>query len=190
MSIDHIKKIVDDMFANKKIGKDDVKINGGVIKTDDISNFMNKWHDYDFTYFISENIDAANISETMPEYKDTKMFVRLRMFGEMGDLELWRLNETTICWRCLAYEDIPGGLESENFWAKNPNQQFWLSENQEMILWGKYDASRQKWHEDRVARANLRYPVTGNPERVKLVYRTLSYNGQISFVWYRKLKEA
>ena len=61
-------------------------------------------------------------------------------------------------------------------------------EEKEALLWGKYNQNMRQWHDDRVARAKLLYPVNGNPERVKICYKTLSEKGVISFVWFTELK--
>lgn len=116
-----------------------------------------------------------------------------RIFGEHGDWMLWREGQE-FAWRFVGqketdacFKDTP---QAQNFWKNEPDTWYHHKKNQQMMLWGKWSDTKGQWFDDRVARANLIYPVEGSPSRVLLEYDTFSRAGIVAFVWLKRLVAA
>lgn len=112
-----------------------------------------------------------------------------RVFGHRGDLAL-RREEGGFAWRYIGQAETrpPAGHDHEenDYWSAEPQARLHHYDGQHALLWGEWSPSAGRWFEDRVARANLSYPVVP-ADRVWLEYETFSRNGVIEFVWYKKL---
>ena len=75
-------------------------------------------------------------------------------------------------WRYIGKNIVIEDVEWKDFWGENPDAKFFVEEKK-ALLWGKYN--------DRVAKADLSYPIAGNPKSVKIRYKTLSDHGAIAF---------
>jgi len=175
----------DDLLKEKRISQNDIQIRGGEIKEKELAEFIKKWNLSGMPYKIMETTEEIIV--TKDDIDITPQIVeRIKIFGGDGDLDLKR-DSSCFRWRYIGKNSPPPDITAENFWDKNPSKKFFMEEK-EALLWGKYNQNMKRWHDDRVARAKLSYPVNENPERVKICYKTLSEKGVISFVWFTELK--
>jgi hypothetical protein len=158
-----------------------------MVKETELHQFISRWNFSKMPFIIIETLKEIKIIKN-PNFSDIapKLIERIRIFGNGGDFDLKR---ETFCfrWRYIGQDNPPLDINGDNFWGKNPDKQF-FQEEKEALLWGKYNQNKKSWHDNRVARAKLSYPINGNPERVKICYKTLSEGGCISFVWFMELK--
>jgi hypothetical protein len=126
---------------------------------------------------------------------------RGRAFGAGGDLSL-RRDGHRVLWHFIGdpKTKIPALGDPKSFWTEQKQQeekrqvtQLRHQKNVESLLWGErveVEMGVIRWHEDRVAAAELSYPgmeqVKG-AERVKIRYSVYWHNGQPAFVWLREL---
>ena len=175
-------KEIDRLFE-EKIMKGDIEIWGGEIAEEYLREFVMLWDISEMPFTILETLREIRIIRDF-DYSEIDSYTvdRIRIFGESGDLDI-RRNSNIFLWRYLGRSDLPEGIEGKNFWDENPDKEFFLENNEYALLWGKYDPEKKLWCEDRVAGHKLSYPISGNPERVKIRYKTLSENGILAFVW-------
>lgn len=178
-----------DRLFEEKIKKGGIEIWGGEIVEEYLREFVNLWDMSRMPFTILETLEEIRIIRNF-DYAEIDSYVidRFRIFGEDGDLDI-RRNSNIFLWRYIGRSDPPEGIKGKNFWDENPDKKFFMENNKYALLWGKYNPDKKLWHEDRVAGAKLLYPVDGNPERVKIRYRTLSENGIIAFVWFLAIEE-
>lgn len=176
---------VNELLKEKRVSRDDIQIWGGEIDESGLKEFISKWDFSDMPYRIIETVrDIVFTRENIDI--EPELVERIRIFGSGGDLDL-RRNFSHFIWRYIGGNSLPQDIEGENFWSENFSVKFFVEEK-EALLWGKYNENIKQWKDDRVARAKLLYPTDGNPERVKICYKTFSQNGVISFVWFTGLK--
>jgi len=175
----------DYLLKEKRISRNDIQIWGGEIEEKELEEFIKKWDLSDMSYRIIETVKEIAMTKDNIDI-DSEIVERIKIFGGDGDLDL-RRDSSCFRWRYIGKNSPPQDVTAENFWDKNPSKKFFMEEK-EALLWGKYNQNMRQWHDDRVARAKLSYPVNGNPERVKICYKTLSEKGVISFVWFTELK--
>lgn len=174
-----------DLFLNeKRIGQNDLQIWGGdKIDADALQQFISMWSKSEMPFAIIETVREIAIkknydfSTLVPDTVE-----RIRIFGDNGDLDI-RRDVNRFRWRYIGKKELPEKVEGENFWANNSATKFFMEEKK-ALLWGKYNSDREVWHDNRVAKAKLSYPIEDNPKRVKIRYRTLSEEGVIAFVWF------
>ena len=176
---------VDELLEEKRISRDDIQIWGGEIEENGLKEFISKWDFSDMPYRIIETVKEIILTTDNIDIKPD-IIERIRIFGKGGDLDL-RRNSSRFIWRYIGKNPLPQSIEGEDFWNKNPSAKFFVEEK-EALLWGRYNQDIDLWHDDRVGRAKLLYPVSEKPERVKICYKTFSENGVISFVWFTGLK--
>lgn len=178
---------INKLLNEKRISKDEIQIWGGEIKEKELQGFIKSWNFSDMSFVIIETFKEITITKNSGNINIKPEIVeRIRIFGNAGDLDL-RRDSSCFRWRYIGRNRPPSNITTESFWEKNPDKKFFLEEK-EALLWGKYNQNMKLWHDDRVARAKLSYPVNGNPERVKICYKTLSEKGCVSFVWFTELK--
>lgn len=173
------------LLDEKKIKQKDVYIQGDTIRENELNSFISSWDFSGMPFAIIETLKEMNFTKDLfaKEYifkpEDVE---RTRIFGEAGDLDI-RRHETVFVWRYIGRVSPPAGQQGMNFWNKNSDTDFFIGEKQ-ALLWGIYHERKGAWHDDRVAKALLSYPVEEKRGRVKLHYKTLSQKGCIQFVWY------
>lgn len=175
---------------------------GGTFEAERLQSFLDAWAGQ-FTAVsmpcrIWEYTDSIHF--IMPEPPDLglsakplELLERGRLFGAAGDLSL-RRDSDHYYWHFIgdfAPPTLPPDWEGQDFWASpevkdDPNFSLHRSE-EPVLLWGELEAEGQRWHDDRVARADLRYLY--DFKRVRLVCDVFSYNGQTCFVWWKRLEE-
>jgi len=184
MSRSKFAEEIDQLFkAENRIAEGDIQIWGGKIKEDGLQQFFSKWGQLDMPFVILETVSEITIRKNFDcSMLDPYIVDRIRIFGEGGDLDI-RRDTVSFMWRYIGKTILHDGLKSdkENFWEKNPGKTFFMEEK-EALLWGKYK-QEGLWHDNRVAKANLSYPVEGHPEAVKVRYKTMSDHGVIAFTW-------
>jgi hypothetical protein len=108
---------------------------------------------------------------------------RGRLFGKGGDLDL-RRDGDTFRWRFVGAPNVrpPEGYAAKenDFWEQHPHAKFHCYV-ETTLLWGKREGDR--WHDDRVAAAELDYPAPDDAERVQVKYQVYSRSGRVEFVW-------
>lgn len=186
---------IDKLLAEEKITRDKIQIWGGEITEKEWRQFINCWDFSGMPYAIIETTKEIKFVKEYSAYADLdpQTIKRIRIFGESGDLDL-RNDLSAITWRYIGEKNPPSMIKAdkriENFWAKNEDKEFFLEEK-EALLWGRYmdkHNGKSLWHDNRVARAELSYPVEGKLERVKICYRAFCEQGCISFLWFTGLK--
>lgn len=187
MNTHNLSDKMEKLFKENRKSKLDVQIWGGKEKGDELHTFFKKWKFINMPFVIIETIKEITFTNNIDiSNMDIGLIERIRIFGTAGDLDL-RRNSTWFIWRYVGENSPPSNIKGHNFWEENPNIVFFVEEK-EALLWGKYDHSKKLWHDDRVAKAKLAYPVNGTPERAKIHYKTLSEKGSISFVWFMEIK--
>lgn len=173
--------------GNRK-GKDALTISGGHFMDQPIGDFLNDWSSVPMQYHIWEHISTIQWGE------DTKTFPanlddvqRAELFGEGGHLSVqndghgWH-------WHFIGGSNvaIPVGYGATRF-TDFPDKGFRCYEDR-VVLWGERKEGHNIWWDDRVAGANLKYPITyGAPKRVQLRFSRFSHGGTTAFVWYHSL---
>ena len=182
-------KSFDDLLKEKRISRNDIQIWGGEIEEKEIKDFIRKWDLSDMPYRIVETVKDITISKDKDNIDiDPEIVERIRIFGDGGDLDLMR-DSSCFRWRYIGKNPPPQDITAEDFWEKKENRdKKFFVEEKEALLWGRYSQDMKQWHDDRVAKTKLLYPINGNPERVKILYKTLSEKGVVSFVWFTGLK--
>jgi hypothetical protein len=112
-----------------------------------------------------------------------------RIFGERGDLSLRRACDV-FRWHFVGAADSKPP-QGEIFWDLEPHACF-MQCDESALLWGKRDPDKMRWFEDRVARADLRYPISvpdsRKSYRARIHYTTFSRAGRVEFVWFKRLE--
>jgi hypothetical protein len=174
---------VNSFLQEKRITKDDLQIWGREIEEDDLQQFISNWDQLEMPFVILEEVREIDIRKNYDfSTLEAHAVERIRIFGSGGDLDI-RRDAYLFRWRYIGKNKLPEDVKGDDFWNKNSNKKFFMEEK-EALLWGKYNSDRNLWHDNRVAKAKLSYPIDGNPERVKIRYRTLSEEGVIAFVWF------
>ncbi|HQI83437.1 MAG TPA: hypothetical protein PKV20_02525 [Anaerolineae bacterium] len=127
--------------------------------------------------------DACTIgSDPAP---DPHLLEGARLFGEGGDLELWRAG-AGFCWRFVGAQDsAPAGDELP--WPGTDLNPVYC-QKRAALLWGKREKGETQWFDDRVAGAQLTYPGMENAKRVQVCYDAYTQAGHVQFVWLKKLE--
>ena len=187
MSASKFADKVNSLLQEERITKDDLQIWGSEIEEDDLQEFISNWDQSEMPFVILETIETITITKACDFSTLAPPNVeRIRIFGSGGDLDI-RRDAYLFRWRYIGKNKLLEDVKGEDFWDKNADKKFFIEEK-EALLWGQYKRDRKVWHDNRVAKAKLSYPIEGNPERVKIRYRTLSEEGVIAFIWFVELK--
>lgn len=173
MSKSNFEEKIDRLFKEKRIAKGDIQIWGGEIKEDGLRQFIGKWEQLYMPFLILETVEKMVMVDHDLSTLDPGSVDRIRTFGEDGDLDI-RRDINFFKWRYVGKNKDIIDVIRKDFWEENPGVKFFMEEKK-AILWGKYN--------DRVAKADLSYPIEGQPEMVKIRYKTLSNRGAIAFTW-------
>ena len=183
MSASKFADKVNSLLQEERITKDDLQIWGSEIEENGLQEFISNWDQSERPFVILETIREIVIRKNYDfSTLEPPAVERIRIFGSGGDLDI-RRDAYHFRWRYIGKTRLPEDVKGEDFWDKNAGRKFFLKE-EEALLWGQYNPNRMVWHDNRVAKAKLSYPVDGNLERVKIRYRTLSEAGVIAFVWF------
>ena len=170
------------------VGKENLSIWGGTCSESALLDFIEGWPLAQMPYRIWEYADRIQLEQDkLPAQEDVVLLERGRLFGKGGDLEL-RRDGDLFRWRFVGQAGTapPEGYGARDFWAFHQDTEFHCY-TETALLWGKHDGNR--WHDERVAAADLRYPVDGEPERAQVEYKVYSRAGRVQFVWLTGLSE-
>jgi len=173
-----------------QVGQGNLAIWGGTCAENALVDFINGWSLTEMPYHIWESTDRIKFEkEEEVRVPNVMLLERGRLFGLAGDLDL-RRDGDTFRWRFVGAHTMhpPEGhnVKENDFWAQHPDAVFHCYE-ETALLWGKREGER--WHENRVAAAELDYPGMDSAERVKVTYKVYSRAGRVEFVWLTGLRE-
>jgi len=186
-----LKKLVAEAQTSQ-VGQKDLSIWGGRCTEKDLLPFLESWSKQaQMPYRIWEYVSGIVFEkEKSPSAKDVVLLQRGRLFGEGGDLEV-RRDGAEFSWRFVGPAGVqpPGGYSAKDYWASHHNVEdvTYFQDEATALLWGEWEEKKEKWHDDRVGAADLKYPTSG--KRVQVHYKTFSRGGRIAFVWYTGLSE-
>jgi hypothetical protein len=116
---------------------------------------------------------------------DPRLLEGARLFGEGGDLELWRTG-AGFGWRFVGKQGIaPAGEDLP--WPGDDLKPVYC-QPRKALLWGKREEGETQWFDDRVAGAQLTYPGIDKRGRVLVCYDAYTQAGHVQFVWLKKLE--
>lgn len=185
-SID-FKNLYNKMQAAKCKAQDrpTIIILGGEFDADHLDTFLKSWQAQwnQMAYRIWEHISHIEFADqpAQPEYLQ-----RAEIFGEGGHLSLRRDGNRWL-WHYIGQSVSLNGFTWADFWQAHPNCQL-RRYAESVILWGERKDNTSLWHDNRVAAANLAYPLktTG---RVYLHFWRYTEQGQTVFVQYWALSD-
>ncbi|WP_298821619.1 type III-D CRISPR-associated protein Csx19 [Chloroflexus sp.] len=161
---------------------------GGEFPADRLNDFLNAWqtHLNAMPYRIWEHVSHIEFADApaQPEFLQ-----RADIFGEGGHLSLRRDIDRWL-WHYIGTQANPMPNTTFNvvdFWVTHPNCQL-RRYAESVVLWGKREEGAPHWSDNRVAAANLNYPLNTNG-RVHLHFWRYTERGQTVFVWYRALSD-
>lgn len=175
---------------NSRIDNSELAILGGQCTEKDLLNFIDQWRTkFHFRIWEYASEIVFEIEKAAPSLINVSLLERGRLFGKDGDLSLRREGDR-FYWNFVgpAGTHAPeGNFGTRNYWdtINKHRPKTFHQYHEKTLLWGELNNGR--WHELRVAGAQLDYPVEG--KRIQLEYKVLSNAGQISFVWYTGLSE-
>lgn len=182
------------MRKNRVVDKNSgIAIRGGELAEDVLGEFLLAWDFPAMPHRIWQYADRCDfVSGTMPEPARHFLLEHCSLFGPAGDLEM-RRDGNAWKWHFIGESSIPGpqGFAFQEYWQQHPERQF-RAEEGKALLWGEYRADTGSWHEDRVARRPLSYPIASPTprSRVRIAYTALYDGGQVAFVWWKELQKA
>ncbi len=125
---------------------------------------------------ICEGFNGIRFSTQQELSLDDMM--RLRVFNESGDLEVWKIDDG-FGWRYIGEtKDIEGGNKPIKLFDKG-----YFRREKNVRLWGIKTRDGLRY-EPRMAAANLEYPISNKTDRVKLKLIEYSKDGVVQFVRY------
>jgi hypothetical protein len=180
------------LVQQPRVGKRTLAIRSGTCGSADMMQVLQAWGipgsgmPYCIWEYVSEMLFERN---QLPKREILHLLQRGRVFGAAGDLALWRQGER-FAWRVIGHPDsVPTQIQGDDFWDYEPDATFHCYSDQ-VMLWGEWSEILERWFDDRVARAQLTYPIahTSERDRVRLHYDTFSRNGVVEFVWLKELE--
>jgi len=180
-------KLVKQVVDETPVGQGDLAIWGGTCDEDALEGFLDGWDLEKMPYRIWESTDRIGFGKDT-SVPNVALLERGRIFGPGGDLDL-RRNGNEFRWRFIGADMHPSedyDVEENNFWAQHPNTKFHCY-GETALLWG--ERKDKRWHDVRVAAAELDYPSPDDDERVEVTYKVYSRAGRVEFVWLTGLQE-
>ncbi|MCB2160719.1 hypothetical protein KQH40_01390 [bacterium] len=173
----------------EKIKSTELSVLGGICQETDLLFLLETWPTLrDMPFAIWEYTDEILFEmNTLPQ-RDLDWLERGKLFGDGGDLTVRRDGED-FRWWFVGPKDV------------HPAEQFLLStkvwtdvvgfvqvENQS-LLWGELvqESDPPVWFENRVAGADLSYPVSEGKNKIRVEFTEFRYAGNTEFVWFKRL---
>ncbi len=193
-------------------GPGDLAIWGGVIEERQLGDFLAAWSlpREDMPWCLWEHVSSLALRrEALPG--DLDLLERGRVFGEAGDLAL-RRDGSALRWSFVGRPETalsggthtvvagalrwsfvgrpetarPQGFHVADYWEA-PGRGRLLEHEERALLWGvRRDGER--YYDDRVARAQLVYPLGREWPRVSVHYRVYMDGGRPQFIWLQRLE--
>lgn len=157
---------------------------GGEFAAGQLSDFLHTWqaHWQAMPYRIWEHVSHIEFADQPP---DPTYLQRADIFGESGHLSLRRDAQRWL-WHYIGQPVTLNAFQPEDFWQHHPNGQL-RRYAESVMLWGDRKVTSSPWHDDRVAAANLTYPIDTTGCVYLHFWRYTEY-GQTVFVQYRELR--
>lgn len=164
----------------------DMVLHGGQFEQQYTLDFLQLW---DFTVmpiFMVDTIAKGMQLTSLDQLEPNMQFMRLHAFGEGGDLQL-RNDAGMVYWRFVGqaqHAPLP-----DQSGARDYGKHLERGRALESLLWGKFDEELGEYHEDRVGKAKLSYPVQGSGQRVMLhAHEIVNEASEVMAVWTHKLQ--
>lgn len=158
---------------------------GGEFLDHQLTGFLNAWQEHwnAMPFRILEHIDRIEFTQQLPV--NLKYLQRAEIFGENGYLSM-RRDARRWLWHYIGQPITLTNVACVDFWEQHSHCQL-RRYPESVILWGNRKDNASSWQDDRVAAANLAYPLdtTG---RVYLHFWRYTERGQTVFVQYRELR--
>ena len=151
-----------------------------------LATFDQLWPQGERRWGIWESLHGITLNAGQPPSDwDWRFMDRVECFGHSGHLHV-RLDAGLARWLLLFDGDASGWPEQFNpadgdFHSHPDASQKFECVAGTMLLWGLRDEEEDTWHEDRVASAQLNYPVAAT-ERVVAHHLSYYHSGQLQFV--------
>lgn len=159
---------------------------GGTCATEALLDWLRALDLSGYDVAIWAYTDECTIGEAVvPDNAKLLRLTRARLFGAGGDLDLSRSGDK-VRWRYVGLPDHAPQGETMPWPGTPENPVFWRERT--ALLWGHRPDDRDSWYDDRVAGADLDYPVNGVPERVQVRYYEFTQAGRPFAVWFRGLE--
>jgi hypothetical protein len=183
-------RLVNQVVEQPQVGRESLALWGGTCAEDKLDHFLGNWCLQQMPYRIWQYTDRIKFRKKEQVWiSNIALLERGRLFGPGGDLDL-RRDGDTFRWRFVGVPDMrpPANHDAKksNFWEQHPGAQFHCY-TETALLWG--ERKDERWHDDRVAAAELNYPVLDGTQRVEVEYRVYSRAGRVEFVWLTGLQE-
>jgi hypothetical protein len=157
---------------------------GGACEEDELLGWLQRLDLAGMDVRIWTFTDHATIGTAGPPEAADRL-ERARLFGAAGDLDI-RRDGRRFLWRYVGESDnAPEGTVLP--WPGTAVDPIYRREAT-ALLWGKREGAETRWFDDRVAGADLTYPVEGVPERVQVRYWEYTQAGRTLAVWMEKLE--
>lgn len=165
---------------------------GGEFDAEKVESFLSLWKMDEMPDRIWEYAHRITFNE--PKMRTPELLERAMLFGKGGCLNL-RRDRGKFRWHFIGepQDETKKKVEEEgfklcDFWAENKDVKLRRS-TESALLWGENNSNGDGWQEDRVGWAELIYPFNATANRVEVEYEVFTQNGQVAFVWWKKLKE-
>lgn len=187
----------------------DLAIVGGTISELEIANWLKQWDLRNMPWQLREWVNDLklqkakalpaifNLVKRLPLFgrgqhlpSTFDLVERLRLFGKGGDLTM-RRDGHMFRWHFIGSSQtkVPQTPKPRDFWEEHPSKILYRID-QQVILWGAWDETRQRWYDDRVGWANLDYPQELHGKRhVYAHFWEYLDTGRVAFVWMYDLSD-
>lgn len=182
--------IVEEVRSAPSLGPDELIAWGGEFDAARLASFLDAWDFWKteavWKLWLWPHKILLSLDSDLPG--DLAELERGRLFGEMGDLEV-RRNGDLFLWRFVgdpgsAVQPAQFGSVADYWESSAPGR---LCEyRRHALLWGQRE-EEDRWHDDRVAWADLRYPGVGGCGRVQLEYTEYLDGANVELVRLRRL---
>ncbi len=174
---DEVADIIDELLADSQVSEDIVVYHGVTQEPKDI---IKEFFPSNSGLCICEGLNGIRF-EKQQDFSSDDMMIRLKVFDEDGDLEIWRIDEN-FGWRFIGK---PKGNQKHE--QLELDKDHWFVREIKVNLWGSESRDGQRF-ESRMAAANLRYPIDDTSKPVNLRIREYSRKGTLQFVRYVSLE--
>jgi hypothetical protein len=182
-------RLVDEMFGEPTVGRDDLAVWGGSFAAGDLDRFISAWAlpREGMPWSLWQWTDRIEVQYGQGAPGELEYLERGRVFGPQGDFEIRREGERFL-WRFVGQRDtaMPPAFQAADYWQGREGTRLRPC-RRTALLWGSRQAAaphgKQGWHDDRVSQARLEYPRLEG-DRVQAAYVEYLDGGNVEFVRY------